>query len=83
MNAASAGYPPGNGFYLYSMLPITEIVCVLKEPSDLNKIKIKSDWIFKVTKDSSHPLLNGETTYYVCGDGACLPPSNKLPEYFR
>ena len=81
MNAASAGYPPGNSFYLYSMLPTTEIVCVLKEPSDLNKIKIKSDWIFKVTKDSSYSLLNGETTYYVCGDGACLPPSNKLPEH--
>lgn len=80
MNAASSGYPPGNGFYLYSMLPTTEIVCVLKERSDLSKIKIKSDWIFKVTNDSSYPLLNGETTYYVCGGGACLPPSNKLPE---
>ena len=79
MNAASAGYPAGNGFYLYSMLPTTEIVCVLKEQSDLNKIKIKSDWIFKVTRDSAYPLLNGATTYYVCGGGACLPPSNRLP----
>lgn len=79
MNAASAGYPPGSGFFLYSMLPAAEIVCVLKEQSDLRKIKIKSDWIFKVTKDSSYPLLNGETTYYVCSSGACLPPSNKLP----
>ncbi|MET0017201.1 DUF255 domain-containing protein [Oscillibacter sp.] len=81
MNASSAGYPPGNSFYLYSMLPTTEIVCVLKECSDLNKIKIKSDWIFKVTKNSAHPLLNGATTYYVCGDGVCLPPSNKIPEH--
>lgn len=80
MNAASAGYPPGNAFYLYSMLPTEEIVCVLKEQSELSKIKIQSHWIFKVTKDSSYPLLNGETTYYVCRGGTCLPPSNKLPE---
>jgi uncharacterized protein YyaL (SSP411 family) len=78
MNAAAAGYPPGNGFYLYSVLPTVEIVCVLKEPSDLSKIRIKSDWIFKVTTDAAYPLLNDRTTYYVCRDGACRPPSNEL-----
>ena len=76
MNAASDGYPPGNSFYLYSMLPTEQIVCVLKEQSDLRKIKIKSDRIFRVSNDASYPLLNGKTTYYVCRDGVCLPPSN-------
>lgn len=78
MNAASADYPTGNCFYLYSMLPTEQIVCVLKEQSDLSKIKIKSDRIFRVSNDDSYPLLNGKTTFYVCRDGVCLPPSNNF-----
>lgn len=80
MNAAAADFPSGNGFYLYSMLPTKEIVCILKEPSDLTKIKIKSNWIFRITQDPSYPMLHDKTTFYVCSDGACRPPTNDLPE---
>ncbi len=80
LNAAAAEYPSGNAFYLYSMLPAKEIVCVLKDPSELSGIKVKSDWIFRLADDPSYPLLNGKTTFYVCRDGACRPPTNELPE---
>ena len=26
-----------------------------------------------------YPLVNGKTTYYVCHNHTCLPPSNSLP----
>lgn len=80
MNAAAREYPAGYGFYLYSMLPVKEVVCVLKKQSDLREIRIKSDWIFKVTEDPAYPLLNGKTTFYVCQNGTCQPASNELPE---
>lgn len=80
MNAAASRYPPGNCFYLYAMLPTKDVVCVLREPSDLAKIKISSDWIFKVTNAPEYPLINGKTTFYVCREGVCLPPSNIIPK---
>jgi len=80
MNAAASEHPAGNGFYLYAMLPTKNIVCVLREPADLTKIKIKSDWIFKVTNAPEYPMVHGKTTFYVCSEGTCLPPSNVLPE---
>ena len=79
MNSAASAYPSGYGFYLYSVLPVKSIVCALKDENDLKKLRIKSDWIFRLTDDPKYPLVNGKTTYYVCGDGTCLPPSNKLP----
>lgn len=80
MNSAASGYPSGNCFYLYAMLPTKNIVCVLKDKSDLKKISIKSDWIFKITNDAAYPPINEKTTFYVCFEGTCLPPSNELPE---
>lgn len=80
MNAASADFPSGNGFYLYSMLPTKEIVCVLKDSSDLSKIQIQSDWIVRVTQDPSYPILHDKTTFYVCSDGTCRAPTNELPK---
>ena len=79
MNAAAAEHPPGHCFYLYSMLPTTEVTCVLDDQTDLNSIKIKSDWIVQVTRDKAYPMINGKTTYYVCRNNACQPPCNELP----
>ncbi|MEA4934435.1 MAG: thioredoxin domain-containing protein [Lawsonibacter sp.] len=80
LNAAAAESPSGLGFYLYSMLPTKDIVCVLKDPSELNRIRIKSNWVFQVTDDPAYPMHRDKTTFYVCGNNTCLPPSNELPE---
>lgn len=77
MNAEAASYPSGYGFYLYAALPTADIVCV-PAGDDPERIKIRSDWTFRVTGDPAYPPVNGQTTYYVCADGACRPPSNTL-----
>lgn len=79
MNAEAAGHPAGNAFYLYSRIPFKEIVCVPENREDVRKIKIKSDWVFKISDEADYTMLNGKTTYYVCTEGACLPPSNEPP----
>jgi hypothetical protein len=35
----------------------------LKDKSDLDKVRVKSDWIFKLSNDSAHPLLKDRTTF--------------------
>ncbi|HWQ51546.1 MAG TPA: hypothetical protein VN369_07040, partial [Terriglobales bacterium] len=80
MNGEAQGYPAGYGFYLYSALPAKEVTCALAPNDDLGAIRVKSDWIFKVTDDPAYPLLNEKTTFYVCTEGACLPATNEIPE---
>jgi len=80
MNSEAQGYPAGYGFYLYSVLPAKEIVCVPAPDDDLSGIRVKSDWVFKVSRDPAYPLLNAKTTFYVCTEGACLPGTNEVPE---
>ncbi len=78
MNGEAAAYPSGYGFYLYASLPVKSVTCVLGNPSDLNDIKIKSNWAFRLVDSEHYPLVNGKTTFYICENGACLPPSNTL-----
>jgi uncharacterized protein YyaL (SSP411 family) len=78
MNGESAVSPVGYAFYLYSALPIREVVCALKKPEDLKALSIKSDWTFRVVDSPQYPLLNDLTTFYVCENGTCRPPANNL-----
>jgi hypothetical protein len=79
MDGAASVYPAGHAFYLYSRLPVKEVVCVPANREDLRKIRVRSNWIFRVTDTPEFPILNGKTTFYVCEAGACLPPSNEPP----
>lgn len=79
MNREAAAYPMGFAFYLYSTLPVKKVVCVPKNDNELKKICVRSDWAFKALNESKeYRMINGETTYYVCENGTCLPPSNKI-----
>lgn len=75
LNGYAAQHPTGYGFYLWSALPVKKVTCALGDPRDLADLRIRSDWAFRVTKDPGYPLLDGKTAYYVCENGACLPPS--------
>jgi uncharacterized protein YyaL (SSP411 family) len=80
LDAEAAGYPAGYGFYLYSRLPVKSVVCAAKDREVLRNLRIRSDWAFRLTDEPAYPLLNGKTTFYVCENGACRPPSNEAPQ---
>ena len=74
----AASYPMGYGFYLWSSLPVKKIVCVSKDTAEIYAVRVRSDWVFRVTNSPVYPLINGKTTYYVCEEGICRPPVNEL-----
>jgi hypothetical protein len=76
MEAEAGEYPAGFSFFLLSTLPTKDIFCALKDENDLTKIKVKSNWVFRVINSPDYPLVNNETTFYICEDGRCLPPAN-------
>lgn len=80
MNARAHEYPMAFGFYLYSSLPFARVVCVLKNPEDIAALRVPPDTFMLVREKETpeYPILNNKTTYYVCKNGTCLPPVNKL-----
>lgn len=79
-------YPPGYTMFLLSLSdyfnPPKMIIVVLKNREDIVDLPftVPSESIVKVlhepTKD--YELINDKTTYYVCHNHSCQPPSNKL-----
>ena len=74
MESEAAEYPAGFGFFLLSTLPTKDIFCALRDKKDLAKIKVKSNWVFRVVSNPDYPIANDETTLYVCEGDKCLPP---------
>lgn len=63
------------------MNPPEHITVVLKECSDLAQIKESLPYLANlsiVSESVEYPLLNEKTTYYICKNRACLPPTNTL-----
>lgn len=61
--------------------PIPHITIALKEHADLNQIREKLPFIANVlvvTDNIEYPLLNNQTTFYVCKNRKCLPPTNAI-----
>jgi uncharacterized protein YyaL (SSP411 family) len=79
MNGEAAAYPSGFGFYLYAALPTKDIVCALRDREDLKNVFIRSDWIFRPENSPMYPMTNGRTTFYICENGTCRPPTNEPP----
>ena len=81
MSAKTYEYPSGNSMFLIALLmqeaSIPHITIALKEHADLNQIREKLPFIANilvVTDSNEYPLLNNQTTFYVCKDHNCLPP---------
>ncbi|HHX57368.1 MAG TPA: thioredoxin domain-containing protein [Clostridiales bacterium] len=83
-------YPGGFCFYLLSvithMYPLKKIVCVLSDKSDIELIKAeKRDNINLIIFESpteEYALQDGKTTFYVCDNHTCYPPTNSIKEAF-
>lgn len=85
MSSKAYDYPAGNSMFLIAMLfredYISHIRISLKEPSDLEQIRGKLPFIADVSVESDNtkfPLLNNQTTFYVCKNRNCLPPTNEI-----
>lgn len=86
----ASDYPAGHCMFLLAKLlyenPPEHIVIVLKNISELEAIKPKLPLLANVIITSEcqeYPLINDRTTYYVCKDHACLPPTNSAVEIFN
>ena len=85
MSSKTQEYPSGNSMFLISLLmnenPIPHITIVLKEHADLNQIREKLPFMANVsvvTDSTKYPILNNQTTFYVCKNHNCLPPTNAI-----
>lgn len=85
LSAQASDYPLGHCMFLVAKMlhenPPEHITIALKNDSDLEKMKSAIPFLSNilVTKENEeYHLLNGETTYYVCRNHACLPPRNIL-----
>lgn len=88
MISKASEYPSGNSMFLIAMMmyetPIPSIKIVLKDYSDLAQIREKVPFMTNVsviTENTNYPLLNDQTTFYVCKNHICLPPTN-TPDFW-
>lgn len=86
MSSAASMYPMGNSFYLSALLlkiePVQLIVCVLKDEKDRKELKFPLNANIKIltVQTEEYKLINERTTFYICDNYKCKPPSNKLEE---
>jgi len=85
MSLNSGDYPSGHTMFLVCLLlyenPLDHITIVLKDYCDLKgeREKLAPFANIKIVSPSNeYPLINNKTTYYVCRNHNCLPPTNKL-----
>ncbi len=85
--AQSAAYPEGHTFFMHALLfeeqpqPVITIVLAGKDnpAALLPQLPFNATVRFLKEPTNEFPLLNGQTTYYVCAGFHCLPASNTLP----
>ncbi len=85
MSAQTQDYPAGHSMFLITKLMYENspehITVVLKNYSDLTQIREKTPFLTNisiVSENKKYQLINEQTTYYICKNHACLPPTNTL-----
>ncbi|MCM1058766.1 MAG: hypothetical protein NC452_00545 [Eubacterium sp.] len=85
MSAQAQDYPAGHSMFLLAKLmyenPSEHITVVLKNNTDLKNLQDKIPLLANVSvvsQSKEYPLLNDRTTYYVCKNHLCLPPTNTI-----
>lgn len=86
LSGGAQGYPAGYGLFQTALLmylnPPEKITVVLsgEKPGEiLARLPLYADVRILPEPTDDYRLLNGRTTYYVCKNHTCLPPSNELP----
>ncbi|MDO4572770.1 MAG: thioredoxin domain-containing protein, partial [Clostridia bacterium] len=86
MSALIEKRPAGHSFFLLALLlnefPPARIVCVPAPDAGRTRSarQLPPRAAIRVPEPSSgaYPLINGQTTYYICSGQSCLPPVNSL-----
>ncbi len=84
--ADASRYPHGYAMFLSALLehtdPPMKLTVVLDKQTNKPDLppSVTSDAVITVLKQPTeeYPLKNGKTTYYVCRNRSCLPPTNDL-----
>lgn len=87
MSAQAEHYPAGYSMFLTALLmylnPPEKITVVLSEEDREEKmithLPIYADIKILLQDTLEYKLINDKTTYYVCKNHTCLPPSNQTP----
>ncbi len=89
MSSSAGMYLTGNSFYLLSLFmrvePLRHVVCVLKDEKDRKNLKFPLNTNFKIlcSETDEYKLINDRTTFYVCENYNCKPPTNNLEEVIK
>ncbi len=89
--AEAAHYPIGYAMFLLALLdrdfPPTKITVVPAADMDASQLPLQLPMDAAVTllrqANAEYPLKDGQTTFYICRDHSCLPPTNNLRMYDR
>ena len=83
MSSQAQHYPSGYSMFLTGVLmyenPPTHITVVPKDSNELSRIKGNLPFFANISVISEireYPLINNKTTYYICKNRSCLPPTN-------
>ncbi len=85
LSAEAAQYPSGHAMFLLALMdsefPPSRVTVVWDGHSDLTQLPLRLPpatlvSLHKPTK--TQPLKDGKTTFYLCHDHRCLPPTNDL-----
>lgn len=87
MSGEAEHYPAGYSLFLTAMLmyqnPPQKITVVMAEHDRKNEIisrlPLYADIKILQKEEGEYRLKNNKTTYYVCENFTCLPPSNQEP----
>ena len=85
MSLEAQDYPSGNSMFLIAKIisedPPEHIVAVIKNKSDISDVRSVLPFLANVSvtsENQEYKLINDRTTYYVCRNHVCLPPSDVL-----
>lgn len=85
MSAQAQGYPAGYSMFLTAKLlceaPPQHITIIIKNSSDLKETRESFPFLANISikcESKEFPLLNNQTTYYICKNHNCLPPTNTI-----
>ena len=93
LSGEAEDYPAGHGMFLLSLLlylhPMPEITVVMAKEDEktekdstasiMRALPLYAKVRILTEETEGYSLLNGKTTYYVCKNHVCLPPSNEVP----